>query len=155
MQLDVVAVGPLKDPPVLQAVVESLVTRPRRRLHPKISLGIAVVVGALDLVGVPHVAVVGLDAFARQEMAGKGVQEDLDVRPGVGGVGPLHPDEVALEDIDAELVTERGLARVFMRPECIPPLGDPLLLNAEVGPVDRHQTIVQLVVDETALEVYL
>jgi hypothetical protein len=40
-------------------------------------------------------------------------------------------------------------------PKCVPPLGDPLLLDAEVGPIDRHQTIVQLVVDETAVEVDL
>ena len=103
----------------------------------------------------PHVAVVGLDSFAWQEVAGKGVQEDLDVRPGASGVWPLHPDEIALEDVDPELVSEQGLARVLVRPNCIPPLGDPLLLNAEVGPVDRHQTIVQLVINETAVEVDL
>ncbi len=69
----VVALGPLKDPPVLERAIEGLVTRPRHRLHLEILGGVAIVVGALDLVGVPHVAIVGLDAFARQEVAREGV----------------------------------------------------------------------------------
>ena len=85
----------------------------------------------------------------------QGVQEDLDVRPGAGGVWPLHPDKIALEDIDAELVAERGLARVIVGTEGVPPPGNPLLLDAAVGPVDCHETIVKLVVDETAVEVDL
>ena len=46
--------------------------RPCRRLL-KILGGVAIVVGALDLVGIPHVAIVGLEAFARQEVAREGV----------------------------------------------------------------------------------
>ena len=42
-----------------------------------------------------------------------------------------------------------------MGTEGVPPLGDPLLLDTKVGAVDRHETIVQLVIDETALEVDL
>ncbi len=66
MHLDivVVVVGPLEDSPVLEAAVKGLVMQPRRRLHPKISLWVAVIVRALDLVGVPNVVVVGLDMFA-------------------------------------------------------------------------------------------
>jgi hypothetical protein len=150
-----VAVGPLKDPPVLEAAVEGLVARPRRRLHPEIPRRVAVVVGALDLVGVPHVAVVGLDAFTWQKVAREAVQKDLDVRPGAGGVGPLHPDEIPLEDVDAELVAERGLSCVLVGTEGVPFLGDSLLLDSEVGSVDCHETIVKLVFDETALEVNL
>ncbi len=153
VQPGVVAVGPLKDPPYLEAAVKGLVARPRRRLHPEISLGITVVVGALGLVGVPHVAVVSLNAFARQEMAGEGVEEDLDVRPGTGGVRPFHPNKIALQDIDPELVSERGLAHVLVGTEGVPLLGNPLLLDAEVGAVDCHKKIIQLVIDETAVEI--
>ncbi len=90
------AVGPLEDPPVLEADIEGLVAQPCRRLHLKILGGIAIIVEALDLVRVPHVAVVSLVAFARQEVACEGVEEDLEVRPGAGGVRPLHPDEISL-----------------------------------------------------------
>ncbi len=37
----------------------------------------------------------------------------------------------------------------------VPLLGNPLLLDAKVCAVDRHETIVQLVADKTALEVNL
>jgi len=107
MHSDVVAECPLEYPPVLEAAVEGLVVQPCRRLHLEILGTIAAIVGALDLVRVPHVAIVGLNALARQEVAREGVPEDLEVRPGTGGVGPLHPDKISLEDIYAELVLER------------------------------------------------
>jgi hypothetical protein len=135
--------------------VKGLVARPRRQLHPEISPRITVVVGALDLVAVPHVAIVSLNTFARQEVAGEGVEEDLDVRPGTGGVRPFHPNKIALQDINPELVSERGLARVLVGTEGVPLLGDPLLLDAEVGAVDCHKTIIQLVIDETAVKINL
>ena len=69
--------GPLEDPPVLEVAVECLVARPCRQLHPKISLRITVIVGELDLVRVPHKAFYSLNAFAWQEVACEGVQEDL------------------------------------------------------------------------------
>jgi hypothetical protein len=76
-------------------------------------------------------------------VACEGVQEDLDVQPGTGRVGTFHPDEIPLEDVDAELVSERKLARVFVGTEVVPLLlGNPLLLDAEVGAVDCHETIV-------------
>ena len=42
-----------------------------------------------------------------------------------------------------------------METKGVPLLGDPLLLDAEVGAVNRHETIVQLVADKMALEVDL
>jgi hypothetical protein len=155
VQPDVVVVGPLKDPPVLEVAVKGLVARPRHQLHPEISPGITVIVEALDLVGVPHVAVVSLNAFAWQEVAGEGVEEDLDVRPGTGGVRPFHPNKIALQDINPELVLERGLARILVGTEGVPLLGDPLLLDAEVGAIDCHKTIIQLVIDKTTVEINL
>jgi len=124
-------------------------------LHPEILGGVAIVIWTLDLVRVPHVAVVGLYVFARQEVACKGVQEDLDVRSGAGGVGPLHPDEILLQYVDAELVSKRQLARILVGTKGVPLHGDPLLLDVEVSSIDRHETIVVLVVDKTALEVDL
>ena len=88
-------------------------------------------------------------------MAREGFQGDLDVRPGSGGVGPLYLGEIALQDIDAQLIAGGGLARVLVGTKDAPLLGDPLLLDVEVCAVSRHETIVQLVLDETALEAYL
>ncbi len=59
-------------------------------------------------------------------------------------VQPLHPDKIPLEDVNAELVSERGLARVLVGTEGVPPL-----------PIDCHETIIKLAVEEMALEVYL
>jgi hypothetical protein len=102
------------------------------------------VVRALDLVGVPHVAVVSHDASAQQEVAHEGIQNFLDVRPGTGGVGPLH--------VDAELVAEYSLPCVLVGTKGVPLLGNPLLLDVEVTAVDCHQTIITNIVDETALK---
>jgi hypothetical protein len=41
--------------------------RPCRTLHPKVLHQVAVVVGALDLFGVPHVAIVCLEVLAQLE----------------------------------------------------------------------------------------
>ncbi len=88
-------------------------------------------------------------------MAGEGVEEDLDILPGTGGVRPFHPNKIALQDIDPKLVSERGLARILVGTEGVPLLGNPLLLDAEVGAVNCHKTIIQLVIDETAVEINL
>ncbi len=104
-------VGLLEDPPVLEAAIEGLVARPRCRQHPKIRCRVAVLVGALDLVGVPHIAVVGLNVFAWREGVHKGVHKNLDIRPRAGGVWPLDPDQIPRKDVNPELVTEPGLGR--------------------------------------------
>ncbi len=89
-------------------------------------------------------------------MAGKDVQEDLDAQPGAGKVRPLHSDKIVFEDVYPKLVAERGLlSHVLVGTEGVPPLGDPLLLDVEVGPVDCHETIVQLVIYETAVKIDL
>ena len=57
--------------------VEVLVAGPRRQLHPEIHRRVAVIGKALDLVlGVPRVAVVGLDVFAWKKVAREGVQKN-------------------------------------------------------------------------------
>ena len=68
---------------------------------------------------------------------------------------PLHPDKIALENIDVMLVSKGGLARVFVGTVGIPLLGNLLLLDAKVSAIDRHETIVQLVADKTDLEANL
>ncbi len=62
---DVVAVHLLQDAPVFKEPVKRLVTRPYGTLHSKVLCWVAVVVGALDLSGVPHVAIVSLKALAQ------------------------------------------------------------------------------------------
>ncbi len=64
---DVVAVHLLQDAPVFKASVERLVARPHHILHPKVLRWVAVIVGPLNLVGVPHVAVVDVNAHTQLE----------------------------------------------------------------------------------------
>ena len=120
-------------------------------LHCQVRDGVDVVLGALDLVGVPAVAVVGLDALAGLEEVREDGVKYLDVGPLTGGVGSLDPNELAREDVDAKLVAEGGLPRVLVGTEGVPLLRDPLLLDAKVGAVDCHETIVHLVIDERIL----
>ncbi len=65
MHRDVVVIHLLQDAPVFKVPVKHLAARPRRTVHPKVLHQVAVVVGALNLIGVPHVAVVGLDVFVQ------------------------------------------------------------------------------------------
>ena len=51
-----------------------------------------VVEWALYLVGVPTVAVIGLNSFVPLEEVGKDGIKNLDVRPLAGGVRTLNPD---------------------------------------------------------------
>ena len=90
---DVVAEDLGEYPPVLQPPVQRLVTRPDTTLHLEVLDGVYVVLGALDLVRVSAVAVVGLDSFARLEEVREAGGEDLDVRTRTGGVRALDPDE--------------------------------------------------------------
>jgi hypothetical protein len=89
---DVVAEDLGENAPVLQAPVDCLVTRPDAALHLSVLGGtIDVVLGALDFVRVPAVAVVGLDTLARLEKVRQARGEDLDVWPRPGGVRALDP----------------------------------------------------------------
>ncbi len=86
------AVGLPEDSPKFEASVEGLVSRPHASLHCKIFFGVTVVIWALDLVGVPDVPVVGFDPLSWLEKVRELVHEDLEVRPGAGGVGSANPD---------------------------------------------------------------
>jgi hypothetical protein len=70
MRGNVVAVHILQDAPVFKMPIEHLMTRPCCTLHLKVLHWVAVVVGALDLFGMPHIAVVGLNALVRLETVG-------------------------------------------------------------------------------------
>ncbi len=59
---------------------------------------------ALYLVGVPTVAVIGLNAFISLKEVGKDGIKNLDVRPLAGRVRSLNPDKVPPPDVDAQLV---------------------------------------------------
>ena len=91
MAQDVVAVDLGEYPPVLQPPIERLVTRPDATLHLEVLDGVDVVLGALDFVRMPTVAVVGLDAFVRLKEVCQTGGEDLDVGPRPGGVRALDP----------------------------------------------------------------
>ncbi len=65
MHRDVVAVGLLLDAPIIKGTLECLVRRPRCALYAEVLCWVTVLLGALNLVGVPHVAVAGLDVLAQ------------------------------------------------------------------------------------------
>ncbi len=66
-------------------------TRPDAALHLEVLDGVDVILGALDLVRMPAVAVVGLDAFVWLEEVCQTEGEDLDVGPRPGWVRALDP----------------------------------------------------------------
>ena len=69
-------------------------------------------------------------------------------------VWSLDPNQIPCGDVHPKLVAERGLARVLVGTKEVPLPCDTLLLDAEVGAIDHHQTIVSGIVDKTALVVY-
>ncbi len=64
------AVHLLQDAPMFKAPVKPLVARPRCTLHPKVLHRVAVIDGALNLISVSHIAVVGLNALTRLQAVG-------------------------------------------------------------------------------------
>ncbi len=78
--------------------------RPHPCLHHQLLGRGDVVEWALYLVGVPMVAIIGLDTFISLEEVGKDGIKNLDVRPLAGGVQSLNPDKVPPSDVDAQLV---------------------------------------------------
>ena len=103
---DVMAVGLPENSPKFEASVEGLVSRPDASLHRKILSGVTVVIWALDFIGVPDVPVVSFDSLSWLEKVRELVHEDLDVRPGAGGVGSADPDQIPRENINAELISQ-------------------------------------------------
>ncbi len=149
---NVVPVHLLENAPILEAAVKGFMARPGRRLHPQILGGVAVIVRTFHLVRAANVAVVGLDALAWLEEVREDVVKDLDVHPSAGRVGSRDPHQIPGKDVNPELVSERGLARILVGAKEVPLLCNPLLLDAVVGTVDCHQTIISLVVFETAFK---
>ena len=103
---DVMAVGLPENSPKFEASVEGLVARPYASLHREILGGVAVVVRTFYLVRVADVPVVGFDPLSWLEKVSALVHEDLDVRPGAGGVGSADPDQIPRENINAELISQ-------------------------------------------------
>ncbi len=62
---DIVAVHLLQDAPIFKMPVKRLVARPCRTLQSKVLHWVAVLVWELNLISVPHVAIVSLNAVAR------------------------------------------------------------------------------------------
>ncbi len=122
--------------PVLQAPVKHLVTRPDAALHLEVLDGVDVVLGALDLVRVPAVAVVGLDAFIWLKEVRQTGGEDLDVGPCPGRVRALDPHQVAHQNVNAQLVAKGRLPRILVGPERVALRCSPLLGDTEVRPIN-------------------
>ena len=101
---NVVAVHLPEDAPKFKARIEGLVTRPNTSLHRFILRRVAVVVGAFNFVGMPHVPVVRLHPLAGLEAVGEFIQKNLDVVPLTRGVRSADPHQIPREDVDPELV---------------------------------------------------
>ncbi len=89
--------------PVFETTIDHLVPCPHPCLHCQLGRG-AVIEWALDLVGVPTVAVIGLNSLVPLEKVGKDGIKILDVRPLASGVRTLNPDKVSPPDVNAQLV---------------------------------------------------
>ncbi len=113
--------------PIFETTVDRLVPRPHPCLHRQLLSRGDVIEWALYLVGVPMVAVIGLDAFIPLEEVGEDGVKNLDVRPLAGGVRTLNPDEVTPPYVDAQLVPQGGLAGILVGCEGVPLLCLPLL----------------------------
>ncbi len=135
---DVVAEDLGEYSPVLQAPVKHLVMCPDAALNFEVLDGVEVVLGALDLVRVPTVAVVGLEAFVWLEEVRQTGGEDLDVRPRPGRVRALDPHQVAHQNVNAQLIAKGGLPCILVGPEWVALLCSHLLGDTEVSPVHQH-----------------
>ncbi len=135
---DVVAEDLGEYSPVLQVPVKCLVMCPDVALHLEVLNGVDVVLGALDLVRVPAVAVVGLDAFLWLKEVHQTGGEDLDVGPRPGGVQTLDPHQVAHQNVNAQLIAKGRLPCILVGPKQVALLCSPLLGDTEVCPVHRH-----------------
>jgi hypothetical protein len=152
---DVVAVGHLEDAPVYELPVKGLVTRPHCTLHAKVLGQVAFIVGTLALVGVPHVAVNSLNALAWLKTVQENTIKNLDIGPCTGKVWSLNPNQTPRKDVHPKLVMECGLASILMGTEEVPLSYNTLLLDAEVGAINCHKTIISNVIVKTALKVDL
>jgi hypothetical protein len=128
------------------------VPRPYASLHREVFLRVAIVVWALNFIHVPNVPIVGFDPLARLETVGKLVQKKIDVVTLTGGVGSADPHLIPREDVNPKLVPVRGLPRVFMGRKGVPPHRGILLRDLKVRPVDQHEAVIAVVLDETALK---
>ena len=116
--------------------------RPHPCLHRQLLGRANVIEGALYLVGVPTVAVIGLNAFISLKEVGKDGIKNLDVRPLAGRVWTLNPDKVTPLDVDAQLVPQGGLAGILVGCEGVPLLRLPLLGDPKVVPsTDIRQSL--------------
>ncbi len=132
---DVVTEDLGENSPVLQVPVKCLVTRPDAALHLEVLDRVDVVLGALDLVRVPAVAVIGLDAFVWLKEVRQTGGED---GPCPGRVRALDPHQVAHQNVNAQLVAKGGLPHILVGPKQVALLCNPLLGDMEVRPVHRH-----------------
>ncbi len=114
-----------------------------------------VIVWALNLVGVPAVAVISLDTFISLEEVGEDGIKNLDVRPLAYGVQSLNPDKVPPPDVDAQLFPQGGLASVLVGAKGVPLLHLPLLGDPKVDSIDRHQAVVADIVDGPSIKINL
>ncbi len=113
-------------------------TRPDVALHLEVLDGVDIVLEALDLVRVPAVTIVGLDAFVWLEEVRQIGGEDLDVGPRPGGVQALDPHQVAHQNVNTQLVAKGGLPRILVGPKRVALLCSPLLGDTEVHPIQQH-----------------
>jgi hypothetical protein len=126
--------------------------RPCCTLHLEVLRQVAVIVGALDLVGVPHVAVIGFDMLAWLKTVDWNAVKNNNVGIPTCGVGTLDPNLNPRENVDSKLVLVRRFARILVQGKVVALLCRTLLLDAEVGAINSHEAIIAYVVDETALK---
>jgi hypothetical protein len=105
--------------------VKRLVARPCHTLHPMALHWIAVVVGALNLISTPHVAVVRMRSPGSRQWDRTLFKKNVVSR--TCGVWSLYPNQIPHKDVYPKLVAERGLSHVLVGTKEVPlPCSAPL-----------------------------
>ncbi len=108
--------------------------------------------------GVPDIAIVGFDMFARMKVMPQDLGKNLDVSGVlIRRIGSLYPHQIPGEDVHPQFVPESGLPGVFVGFKYVPFLCFHIWGDLKVRPVYGHNQapIVSHGMDEMALEVNL
>jgi hypothetical protein len=110
----------LENSPIFELTIDSLMPCPHPCLNCQL-LGVDdVILWAINLVGVPAVAVVGLNSLVSLKEVGKEGIENIDAQLLASGVRALNPDEVFHPDVHTQLVVQLDFPTYFWEPKGFP-----------------------------------
>ena len=105
MIIDVVAVHLPQNPPLFKSCVDCFVPSRYLSRHPFVILPQSLTIRAFHKSGsFANVPFIGHHALIRIQLFHQTMPKDGDIRPRASRVGALNPDQVALQDVEADLV---------------------------------------------------